>query len=142
MLPPAGAPIPVSGMLFGLDVAFVVRTRVAVLGAKYVGWNVTVIVQLDEAVNVDPHVVVFANCVVVGRTFVIAMDEMLRVAVPVLVTVMDCPADVVPDACGPNVRLVADNDTIGPVLAAGYHVSLSNASGPPVPFAAPLIVFR
>lgn len=75
------------------------------------GVNVTLIVQLAPAATLLPQLFVWAKSpgyVPVRLTLV-----MLKVAVPVLVSVTVCDALVVPKFCGLNVRLVDERLTAG-----------------------------
>ena len=81
-------------------------------------FNCTVKLALAP-IAIDSSVVKFVPDTIENPVGTVVIGCTTSGAVPVLVTVMDCPAEVVPDACGPNVRVVADNDTIGAVLAAG-----------------------
>ena len=94
-IPPTGleeSPVPVSVTLSGLVAAFVVKTMKSVFAPTVVGVKVTVTAQLADGARVPPQVLaLMANCVPDVRTIL----TMVSVAVPVLVKVVVCPAEVV-----------------------------------------------
>ena len=83
----AGAtPVPVRLTLCGLPLALSVRMRAALRVPLAVGVKVTLIVQLPPAATLDPHVLVSAKSL--GLAPARVRLEMLRAALPVLVSVM------------------------------------------------------
>jgi hypothetical protein len=104
-------PVPVSPTVCGLFAALSVMVRVPVRVPVAVGVNVTLIVQLALAANVAgsvPHVFVSAKSADAA-----AMEMIVRVAVPVFVSVTVCAALVVFSNWLPKVRVVGASITAG-----------------------------
>jgi len=74
------------------------------------GLNVTLIVQLVLAASVLPHVVVFEKST--AFVPVIVMLDIVRVALPVFVSVMACPLLLVPIIWLLKLRLVGEKPTL------------------------------
>ena len=110
-------PVPVSGTVCGLPAALSVTFSVAVRVPVAEGLKTTDMVQLVPGVSVRPAQ---ASSVLKSRpAWLIDTPLMNRFASPVLVTVTDCGALVVPTACEPNVSEVGVNVTAGAAALAG-----------------------
>jgi hypothetical protein len=104
-------PVPVRLTVCGLPAAVSVTVRVAVLVNAAVGVNLTLMVQLEPAASVAPHVVVRVKSVLFAPVMV--MPVMDSVAVPVSRKVTVCAELVVPMS-----RVLNESDA-GERLTAG-----------------------
>ena len=85
---------------------------VALLAPTAVGIKVTVMVQLPPAATLVPHVLVCEKSLKLAPTMVI--EVMVKVALPVFVSVTFMGLLEVPTAVAGNVRLVGEKVTAGP----------------------------
>ena len=88
-------PVPVNGMLLGLDAASVVKVRLAVLAPVRTGENATLSPQDADTPKVDPQVLPLVEKSL-ALAPVRATEVILSVAVPVLVKVTAVLVLVVP----------------------------------------------
>ena len=123
-------PSPVRLMVRGLPLALSVIVIVAVRVSVALGVKVTLIWHEPLAATDAPHVFVWAKSplFVPPRTMLL----MLNAAVPLLVKVTGCTAEVVPTNCPLKVRVVLLNPTIGvvPVPFKLIVCGLPEASSP------------
>ena len=107
-------PVPLSATVCGLPKALSLKVRLAVRVPATDGRKVTLTVQEDPAVSVVPHEFDgIAKSAALAP--VILMLLMLRVAVPVFLSVTVCAEDVVKFTVTGNVIEVGEGDAIGPV---------------------------
>src|SRR5437870_168925 len=112
----AVVPIPLSVTFCGLPAALSLMLTAAVRVPLAVGLKVTLIPQLAPAANELPQVWVCAKFPALVP--VIAMLLMVKIAVPVFLSVTVLAVLVVPIACVEKVRLVGDKVAFGPEIAA------------------------
>jgi hypothetical protein len=119
----AAVPVPERVTVCGLFAALSLIERVAVRFPVADGVKVTLTVQVPLGVTVAP--VQVAALLAKSPAFVppIVTVEMVRLAVPELVTVSVWGALVVPTFCAPNVRLVEERLTEGAPAAAEIFVT-------------------
>lgn len=103
----AAAPVPDRLVLCGLPLALDVTDKEPVRLPEVVGVNVTLILQLEPALKLEPQLLVWA------KSPVAAMPEILRAPVPPFDNVTTCAELVVLTAWLPKVKLLCDR------LAAG-----------------------
>ena len=103
-------PVPVSDTVCGLPLALSATESEPVRVPVAVGLKVTLIVQLAPAATLVPQVLVSE------KSPVVEMLVMLRVAVPVLVSVTVSAALLVPSTVTGKVRLVGESVTAGAPL--------------------------
>jgi hypothetical protein len=106
-------PVPVIATLRGLPGALSVMVRLALRAAATWGWNVILTVHEADAANVVPQVFVeIANSEALVP--VIAMLLMVRVVVPLFLTVTVCVAEVAKSRVTGKATEVGDSVTAGP----------------------------
>jgi len=127
------APVPVSETICGLPLALSAIEAEAVRVPVADGSKVTLIEQKALAAMLVPQVFVWVK----SPEFVpvMVMPEMLKDAVPVLVTVMSCPALVVPTVCDGKVKPDAGEIDTADAAAAPVPVS-AIACGLPIALSA------
>ena len=105
----AEIPVPLRLTVCGLPAALSLIVTAAVLVPRAVGVNRTLIVQLELAARLAPHVVVREKSPLFAP--VIVMLAIVKTALPVLVTVTDWAALVVPTTRLPKEREVGETLT-------------------------------
>src|SRR5919201_4942071 len=125
-------PVPVSGTVCGLLAALSVRVNVAERVPDAVGEKVIETLQLVPAASVRPEQPSLTWVKSSGFAPRVAALLMNSGALPVLVTVIDCGALVVPIACAANVSDVGVNVTAG----AAAVVVVPPPPPPPLPWSA------
>lgn len=100
-------PVPLTGTVWGEPDALSVRVKVPERVPVVVGVNVTVYTQEALGASVVPH------GELTWKSPLTVAEVILRVAVPVFVRVIVCPALVVPTNCEENVKLVGARDAMG-----------------------------
>jgi hypothetical protein len=114
---PETSPVPDNGTICGLPDASSVTASWPTRPPLAIGVNVTLKVHEALAASVDPHVVAYA------KSPEIDVEAMFSVPVPLLVSVTDCPALVVPTVCGAKVSDAGANETAGTGAAVPLPVS-------------------
>jgi hypothetical protein len=104
-------PVPLRLTVCGLFAALSLIESVAVRLPVADGVNVTLTVQVLLGVTVAPAQVLALLAKSLAFVPPIVTVEMVRLAVPLLVTVTVCGVLVTPTFCGLNVRLVGEKDT-------------------------------
>ena len=115
-------PVPERLTLCGLFTALSAMVRVPVRGPVVVGVSITEIWQLPFTARVAPQVFVSV------KSPDVAIEAILRIAVPELVTVTVCPGLELPSAMLPKARLVPETAAAG---TAGLMVKVSADEVPP-----------
>src|SRR5919199_1406425 len=123
-------PVPVIGTVCGLLAALSVRVKAADRVPDAVGENVIETLQLVPAASVRPEQPSLTS--VKSSVFGTAALEMKRPAFPVLVTVIDCGALVVPTSWAANVSDAGESATAGAV-AGGVGAPPPPPPPPPPP---------
>ena len=105
---PVSVPVPIKAILDDNPAALWAMLTVADFAPMVVGLNATLTVQ-ERPGATDPHAVVAEKAGSVTET-----PETTRLAVPVLLTVMDCVAEVVLTSLGAKAREACDSSATGP----------------------------
>lgn len=130
-------PVPLNGADCGDPLASSVTSTLPVLLPMLVGVKVTVMVQVPLATTVAPQVVVLVN--MAASVPEIPMLEIFRVALPVLVSRIDC-TDGELTVTLPKDRLTGDKVTEGAGGVPLKHVPALNDRTEPFPSAGPPII--
>src|SRR5437899_5808623 len=115
---PPLTPVPGSVTFCGLPAALSVMLSAAVRVPLDVGLKVTLMLQLAPAASEMPQALVCAKSPALVP--VIAMLLMVKLVVPVFLSVTDLATLVVPIACVEKVRLVGDNVAVGAEVTAVF----------------------